>query len=536
MTILRGGLTRPQIALILSVYLVVLMTLLDVNVIVIALPAMRRELSLSAPALGWVSIAYPLSLSALALSAGLLADRYGRKWVYLLGIGTFVMGSAVCAFARASNVLLLGRFEQGIGAAIAMPVTLALIAQEFRDPAIRAKVIGGWASVTGFAGLAGPVVGGCLVDEFGWPAIFLINIPIGLMAGLIGAWSIQESSNPERRSMDVPGQLLAIIWLAALAYGLIHAGGPGSFDSQSIWALAIFAFCLAVFIAHELRQQTPMLAIRMYTNRWFAASSFASIALGFSGFSLIFFLPTFLQTTMQYSATVAGILLLPLPAATVTGGWLGGKWVARSGPRNPMAAGLILLTMALLGLLTLRVDSAYVLLFTILLLLGLGSGLTMTATNVGALSASNSSNTGVVSAMLLTTRQTGTSIGIALLGAMIATATGHYTMSARSNPVPKSLGATGDLATDPAATHRILESAALSYVDALHRVGATAGTIALIAGTLVFTVLRRAPRTSPARTRRLGPLSRPGWPSRYGAGGASRHRVGGHAGLPRDHA
>ncbi|MFI0424480.1 MFS transporter [Spongiactinospora sp. 9N601] len=240
---------KAGIGLIVTVYLVAYIALLDVNVVVIALPSMQSELGASGGALQWVVGAYTLCLSTLALSAGALGDRYGRKRVFLTGVALFTLGSAICAVAPSPLVLIAGRFVQGAGAAVAVPGTLSLIAQSYPDPARRAKVIGGWGTVAGVAGLTGPVLGGLLVNAFGWPSIFLINLPLGLVALVVGWRCVPESADPAHAALDPAGQALGVLWLGALSYGLINAGDHGWNTPSTIVALAVGAVALMVFLS-----------------------------------------------------------------------------------------------------------------------------------------------------------------------------------------------------------------------------------------------------------------------------------------------
>jgi DHA2 family methylenomycin A resistance protein-like MFS transporter len=233
---------------------------------------------------------------------------------------------------------------------------------------------------------------------------------------------IDESTISRGSGLDPGGQILAVSWLGTLSYGLIQVADHG-WTNPIVVGLLIFSLAaLTLFIAVELRQRHPMLEIRLFVNLPFAVSTFAAAALGFSAFSMLFFLPTFLQRVQHYSALGAGLLLLPLPISTMLAGGIAGRWCARAGrPWVPMLTGLVLLTTALMGLLAVRSSDTSTILVPLLVFLGLGGGLTLATTNIAALAATSSAATGTASAILLAIRQTGNLLGIALLGALLAT-------------------------------------------------------------------------------------------------------------------
>ncbi|MEQ0565400.1 MFS transporter [Amycolatopsis sp. NEAU-NG30] len=238
-------------------------------------------------------------IAALALSAGALADRYGRKRMFVTGVVLFTAGSAVCALAPDAVVLVIGRFVQGTGAAITVPGTLSLIAQGFPEQGQRARAIGVWSMVAGLAAIAGPVLGGALVDAFGWSSIFLINLPIGLVAVVVAVRSVTESADPDHASLDPAGQVLCVAWLGLLLYGLINAGTAG-------WSGAGTVLPLAGFLVVEVRQDRPMLPVRLFRHPPFAGANTASFLLGFSVLSALFFLPLYLQQVQGVSAAGPG--------------------------------------------------------------------------------------------------------------------------------------------------------------------------------------------------------------------------------------
>lgn len=455
-------LTAQQAGLLVAVLLAVFMALLDVNIVTVALPAMQADLHGGVGEMQWVMNAYTLCIAALALSAGALADRYGRKRMFVTGVVLFTAGSAVCALAPNAVVLVIGRFVQGIGAAITVPGTLSLIAQGFPEQGQRARVIGVWSMVAGLAAIAGPVLGGALVDALGWSSIFLVNLPIGLVAVVVAVRSVTESADPDHASLDPAGQVLCVAWLGLLLYGLINAGTAGWSDAGTVLPLAAAVVLLAGFLVVEVRQERPMLPVRLFRHPPFAGANTASFLLGFSVLSALFFLPLYLQQVHGASAAEAGLLLLPMPICSVLFSYLTGRWTGRAGPRLPMITGYLVSSVALAALVLLEPGSSRVLCAVLFALLGIGGGIALTPTNAAVMASVPIQRSGVAAATVNAGRQTGTSLGIALLGTLFA--------SLSTDDLVRSLTAAG--ITDPPASalaRTVMDEHALA--DAAARTG-----------------------------------------------------------------
>lgn len=410
------SMSPKQRALVIATYLVAFMALLDVFVVILALPTLSTDLGASTGQLLWVVGSYSLSLCTFALSAGALADRYGRKRVFMVGVAMFTAGSLICAVAPDPVMLLVGRFVQGLGAAIAVPATLTLLALEFPEQRRRARMFGGWATVTGTATVIGPTLGSVLIEAFGWPSIFLINLPLGAIALVLAGWSITETANPEHAALDLRGQLLAIVGLGALTYGLINVGSHGWSAPSTAVALAAATGCLVLFGVIEWSQANAMLPLRLFCDRRFCIANLASATIGFTAFSVQVFLPSYLQLVQHHSVTTAGLLLLPWPLSQIVTSYIAGWWAGRAGARAPMALGLALISVSSLGLLTLRPNGGWFLLVLILIGFGVGVGLTFTPANLAALEAVPVERSGTGGAVVNAVRHAGTSLGIAILG------------------------------------------------------------------------------------------------------------------------
>jgi MFS family permease len=297
---------RRRIALVAAVYLGSFIATLDVSIVNVALPTLQRALATDLAGLQWVIDIYALCLSAFILSAGPVGDRYGRKRAWLAGVVVFTLGSAMCAMAGNLSTLLAGRAVQGVAGALMIPGALSLLAHAFPEPASRARVIGGWSSFTALSLILGPMLGGLLVDHAGWQSIFLINLPIGVLTVGLGLWGIRESSHPEHAALDPLGQVLSVLWLGALTYGLIAAGEYGWGSGRAATALVAAAIGLALFLMVEARVARPLLPLALFRDARFSATNFASFVLGFSSYASLFFFSLFLQQVQGWSPSDTG--------------------------------------------------------------------------------------------------------------------------------------------------------------------------------------------------------------------------------------
>lgn len=253
-----------RIFLIVAVCLGTFMATLDISIVNVALPVIGQELNANLSMLQWIIDSYALCLSALILSVGPISDRYGRKKVWLTGIVIFTVGSLICAFSLSAQMLLFGRVIQGIAAAALIPGALSIITQAFSNDIERIKVIGIWSAVSALSLIIGPILGGFLVDTFEWSFIFMINLPIGLLTLLLGGLGIKESADPDKAALDPLGQLLSVVALAGLTYGLIEAGDMGWASLPTIAGLMIGGIAALGFVIVELNVPRPLLPIFLF--------------------------------------------------------------------------------------------------------------------------------------------------------------------------------------------------------------------------------------------------------------------------------
>ena len=311
------------------------MIMLDNTVVNLALPTIQRQLGAGITELQWIVDAFVLLLASLMLTGGTIGDLYGRKRAFLIGLTIFTLGSLACALAPAVGVLIGARAVQGIGAAVMLPSTLAILTNTFPDYKERAQAIGIWAGVSGIALALGPLLGGVMVDSLGWQSIFYINVPIGIVAFVMCLRVVKESSDPQGRSLDLPGQVLGVVGLGTLTYALIEANNYGWGSALILSLFGIAAVTLTVFVVVELRSRSPMLQLSFFRNRTFFGANLVGLLVSFAFFGMLMFLALFLQNIQGYSATRAGLMQLPTTLAVVVCSILSGRIVEGTGPGPP---------------------------------------------------------------------------------------------------------------------------------------------------------------------------------------------------------
>lgn len=318
------------------------MILLDNTIVGAALPDMQHRLHTELTGLQWIVDAYVLLVAMLLMSGGVFADRFGRKRVYLTGVVVFTAASLVCALAPTLGWLVAGRVVQGIGAAALSPASLALLTAAYPVPQERMKAIGLWAGFSGIGLAAGPVAGGVLTEAFGWPAIFLVNLPIGVVLLLAGLRHLGESRNPNAPAIDIPGTVLSVLAVGSLTYGLIEGGTRGWTSPVILGSFAAAVILLAAFIAVEARRRAPMLPLRLFGQRLFTVSNTAMVVVGFALMGSSFFFSQFFVYVQGSSILRAGLQTLPMSLAMVIVSPYAGRLAARYGFRVVVTVGLAL--------------------------------------------------------------------------------------------------------------------------------------------------------------------------------------------------
>ncbi len=397
------------------------MVLLDNTIVGAALPDMQQRLHTDMAGLQWIVDAYVLLVAMLLLSGGVFADRFGRKRVFLAGVAVFTIASVLCAVAPSIGWLITGRVLQGIGAAALSPASLALLAAAYPVPQERIKAIGLWAGFSGMGLAAGPLAGGILVDAFGWPAIFLVNVPIGAVLLLAGLRILSESRNPGAPAIDIPGTVLSVLGVGALTYGLIEGGSRGWTSPVILGSFAAGLVLLAAFVVVEGRVSTPMLPLRLFRQRLFTVSNTAMVVVGFALMGSSFFFSQFFVYVQGTSILVAGLQTLPISLGMVIVSPFAGRLAAKHGFRIVVSIGLALAGLGLLALGFVHADTGYGTVWWRLAVVGIGFALTMSPLTGAAIQAVSPQEGGLASGISSTTRQIGAVLGVAVLGAIVHT-------------------------------------------------------------------------------------------------------------------
>ncbi len=410
---------RTKLLTLLAMCFALFMAMLDNTVVNVALPKIQESLGSGVSGLQWIVDAYVLMFASLLLTGGTLGDIYGRKRLFLGGLTVFTVASFLCGIAPNLLFLILARGLQGVGAAALMPGTLSILTTTFPDPRERAQAIGIWAGVSGLALALGPIVGGLLVDTLGWQSVFFLNVPIGILAFFVVVRVVAESKHPEGRSVDLPGQILAIGWLGALTYALIEGNTKGWTSPLILTLLFGAAAGLIAFLLVERSSKSPMLQLSFFRNRTFTAANTVAAMISFGMFGMFFFLSLFMQEILGYSAVGAGIRFLPTTACIIVTAPLAGRLAGRVGSRVPMTIGLALCGTAMLILHGITPTSTYGDFWWALPLMGIGMGLTMTPMTAAVMGTVPMQRAGMASATTNTSREVGGVFGIALLGAIL---------------------------------------------------------------------------------------------------------------------
>jgi len=414
-----GGSRSKRAAVLTVICMGQFMVLLDNTIVGAALPDMQQRLHLELTGLQWIVDAYVLVVAMLLLSGGVFADRFGRKRVFLAGVAVFTAASGICFLASSIGWLITGRALQGIGAAALSPASLALLAAAYPVPRERVKAIGLWAGVSGIGLAAGPVAGGVLADAFGWPAIFLVNVPIGVVLLLAGLRILGESRSPSAPAIDIPGTLLSVLGVGALTYGLIEGGSRGWTSPAILGSFAAATVLLAVFVVVESRREAPMLPLRLFGRRLFTVANAAMVVVGFALMGSSFFFSQFFVSVQGSSILRAGLQTLPATLAMVVVSPWAGRLAARFGFRSVVTVGLALAGAGLLVLGFVQADTGYLNVWWRLAVVGIGFALTMSPLTGAAIQAVGSQEVGLASGISSTTRQIGAVLGVAMLGAVV---------------------------------------------------------------------------------------------------------------------
>jgi EmrB/QacA subfamily drug resistance transporter len=392
---------------------------LDVTIVNVALPSIGHDLHASVSGLQWVVDAYTLVLASLLMLSGSTADRLGRRRTFVLGLALFSAGSLLCSLAPNLDFLIAFRMLQAIGGSMLNPVAMSIITNTFTDPRERAQAVGVWGAVVGISMALGPVVGGLLVSSAGWPSIFWINLPVTLTAIVLTLRYIPESRAPRARRFDPVGQALMIVLFASLTYGIIEAPSRGWSSPIIVVAFCLAAVALIGFVLYEPRRTDPLIDLRFFRSVPFAAATITAVA-AFATLGGFLFLNTlYLQDVRGLSALHAGLDTLPMAVMTMVAAPLSGRIVGRRGARLPLMASGLALTAACIMLAQIEPTTPFTWLFGAYVVFGLGFGLVNAPITNAAVSGMPRAQAGVASAIASTSRQLGSTLGVAVVGALV---------------------------------------------------------------------------------------------------------------------
>jgi len=410
------------------------MIMLDNTIVNVALPTIQRSLHLKISELEWVVTGYALTFGALMLTGGKLADLLGRRAMFVAGLVVFTLSSLACGLAGGPSVLIVARVVQGVGAALMNPSTLSIITVTF-PPRQRGTAIGIWAGVSALALAIGPLVGGLITEHINWNWIFFINVPIGVIAVIAAFAFIDESrdTSAEQRP-DVLGQITSALGLFALSYALIEANNYGWTSARIIGAFALAAVSIAAFVLLELHQRVPMLDLSLFRNIGFAGANGVMLLVGLAMFGIFFYVSLYLQQVLRYSPVQAGAAFLPWTVLIILLAPQAGRLSDRFGPRPFVSAGMVIVAASMFVFSRFGVHATYWDLLPGMLLGGLGMGIAMAPTTAAAMHSVRPEKAGVGSAVLNSMRQVGGSLGIAIMGAIVAS--GISSSLASGNPRP----------------------------------------------------------------------------------------------------
>ena len=418
-----------------AVSLAAFMTYLDNNIVNVAIPTIQRSLHLSVSGLEWVVSSYLLTVAGLLLVGGRLADVYGRRRVFLAGMAVFTLSSLVAGLAGSGEVLIASRAVQGVGAALLMPATLAIIMAAFTNVRERTMAIGIWAAVGALALATGPVLGGLISQHLHWGWIFLINVPVGVITFAIAIGYVSESrAGSAVRRLDLPGLVTSAVSLFALTYALIQGNATGWTAPEILAAFGVAAAAAGAFLAIEARTAYPMVDLGMFRRREFSGGSGTMMIWAFGILGIYFFTSLYLQQTLGFSPVKAGLAFVPMALSVAVFASIAPRIEARAGAHRTVAAGMLLMVIGLVLFARLGLQASYTALLPGFVLFGAGAGLMNVPLTNAVMQATPAARSGIASALLNASREVAGLLGIVVIGAILRTRQGAA-LRAGADPV-----------------------------------------------------------------------------------------------------
>ncbi|WP_327323427.1 MFS transporter [Streptomyces sp. NBC_01210] len=410
--------------------------ILDVSVVNVATKALAGDFGGTMAGLEWVINGYTLTFAAFLLTAGAMGDRFDPKQIFMCGFVLFAVTSLACGAAPSLVTLIVARVVQGIGAAMIVPSSLSIVNTNFPDPARRTRAVSLWAASGGLALALGPVVGGVLVDSLGWRSIFYVNVPIALVGILLTkayALPAPARDTSDRRSLDLPGQLLAVIGLGTLTGAIVEANAQGWTSALVLSCLAVCVLALIGFLVVERRSSDAMLPLHLFGRKAFSSTSLVGVLLNFAFYGLIFVFSLFFQQVWEYSPIVAGLAFLPMTASIMIANLACGPLVRRYGARTVLITGNTLAAVGYLATVPVVGSQSYPAMVVQFLVAGFGIGLVVPSMTNAMLGSVDPANAGIASGVLNASRQLGGLIGVAVMGLLVGqAASGHFVSGLRA--------------------------------------------------------------------------------------------------------
>ncbi len=412
-----SGLPRAPLLAVCAGYF---MVILDVTVINVAVPVVGRELSASLTGIQWITDGYTLVFAGLLLAAGALGDRLGNRRIFCTGVVVFTVASAGCGLAPNTESLVAARLVEGLGAALIVPGSLALLQQSYPSPADRSRAFGLWGSMAGVAATAGPLVGGLLVTTVGWRWVFFINLPVGCACLLLTLRHVAASARRSDRPIDWPAQG-AIIAMVALLIGVLNeAGRRGWADPLILAGAGLCLLAAAAFVLRERLARTPVLPLWLLRSRQLSGAATIGLLFNFAFYGMIFTASLYFQHERGLTALRTGIALVPAVAVTMFASVLSGRLARHTGNRPLVVTGMLLGAAGLAGWAAAGPNPDYALLVAPMVAAGFGTSFALTGATTTVMSAAPDSYSGTASGLFNTTRQIGSAAGVALGGSLLA--------------------------------------------------------------------------------------------------------------------
>jgi EmrB/QacA subfamily drug resistance transporter len=487
------------------------MVSLDNTVVNVALPTIEKSFKASQSDLQWIVDAYVLVLGSLLLSAGALGDRIGRRKIFRIGLVIFCAGSLACSLSPNLPVLILARMGQGIGGSMLTPSTLSIITNLYEDEQERARAIGLWGATSGMSIAIGPVLGGLLTESVGWPSVFWINLPIGAAAFVLAGRLLPESRADHPRALDPVAQILVVVLLAGITYGLIEAPSTGWASPQTLLPFAVFALAFVGFVLYERRREEPLIEFKYFKDPPFLGAQVLAFIAFFALTGFIFFNTLYLQQIRGDSALRAGLTTLPATVGVLVMSPLSGRVTAKLGPRWPLVVAFLLTAGGMVSLITVGTSGSLSMLFVGYVLLGAGVGTANPPITNAAVSNMPSERAGVASGMTSTSRQLGSVFGVSILGTLIfggiaslvpsALVGAHASQSASQSLERRLANKSGGGAQNPQQLARgvpesIRRALDTAFTTALHRGYLLAACLAGVGVVLALLVMGRSVNSS----------------------------------------